>query len=325
MIISICISCYRPTQKSVLNFRRVLDVLRLHKGLVECRYLINGTMGSECEEKILALSKKNNSPEMHLRELQENIGIGAAYQLLAQNSICKYVMFTGDDDLVSVEHISESIDFLLQNNAVDIVHQFLDDQGYSENVAYSGLCDINHPLFRVFQAYLGYRFGALPGCIFRQSLIGETIDWTGKLYPWVQLVFSKEVSVIGVQNLKNRITVDPGPPPSQRFNDKVVRGLDYGLNERLQYVCSENVLTASVYYFLLFGWFRKVNKLIEQRDTILAWKMRDAVKLRETNFFSQTVFKFSFIRPYFFLLISVGGLAWNVYKVYKKVYSRFNF
>jgi hypothetical protein len=280
--ISIVVSSYKPGVRCINNSIRLKEIADNLKNDVEIIYLFNGSQG--LNKKILDAITDNLSPCKNAKVIKysENIGVGLAYQNLCEQASGKFIYCLADDDLISLNNAKKILSFLKKNYDIDLMHQLIDDETYTENHLFCGIHSKETSNYNSAFAYICHRYGALSGQVFSKAhFLEKKLDWKIPIYPWVGLAFEAYGKKIAIFDPVDRINVDPGPPAHKRFNDKVQRPYDYGFNERFAYRTGANLEVSAIFSYLTINWIGKIIKNINGVDADLAKKVSNS--LRDSN------------------------------------------
>lgn len=259
--LSIAVSCYKPSRKSIENVEVILSSLKDDEE-IELSYLLNGTCGNKYENKLIELLENSRLENIIFNYKNINIGVGNGVKLAIDSSRGRYILLLGDDDLIEKETI-----FFLKKKSIelnfDIAHQFLQDATYKDSSYSERALSRNDNKYFQLLAEIGFRSGALPGFMFKKSLIDKSESWNDKLYPWIKLIFHQKVAIIALIKPPSMIKIDKGPDIKDRFNDRVPRGHDYGFVERISYSENTDILSLKIFYnSLCYLWIIKLSKEI---------------------------------------------------------------
>ena len=298
--ISIIISCYRPSKKAIVNSRIIGEIAKEISNEIEVIYLFNG-LDEPKAGTINAISDNLSAyGNCIIMSCSENIGVGPAYQKLCEKATGKYIYCLTDDDLLSLNNVKNTLNFLKQNKDIFIVHQLVNDPSYEESHLFCGVHEKSSRCYNTAFAYICFRYGCLPGSIFLRSLYSEKLrDWEGKIYPWPEIAFDAYGENIALFDPIERITIDKGVPAHERFNDRVTRGYDYGFNERFAHRLGSKMEVKAVYAYLLINWMARITLRINKVDKKLAKKvvcnLRGANDRRLVGFYYLFRFRLAFL------------------------------
>ncbi len=279
--LSLAISCYKPSKKSIENVEEILSALKDDEE-IELSYFLNGLSNNKYEDKLIETLKNNNSRNIIFKHKNVNIGVGNGVKFAIDSSNGRHVLLLGDDDLIKRETI-----YFLKNKSseldFDIAHQYLQDSTYKDSSYLEKVVSKNNYKYYRLLAEIGFRSGALPGFMFRKSLIEKSESWQDKLYPWIKLVFHPEVSIVALLKPPTMIKIDKGPDINNRFSDRVPRGHDYGFVERISYSKNTDILSFRTFYnSLCYLWIIKLSKEIL---SFSKEKYENLMKKNNINFF----------------------------------------
>ena len=277
--ITLVISCYLPSEKSVENSRRLRRFSSLIEEELEVLYLFNGL--TDAHKNIRNRISKNlcNYKNCKIISSKENLGVGLGYQKLCEAAVGKYIFCLTDDDLITPNNLINTIKFLKQNHDIEVAHQLLSDTNYNESQLHCGIHSLKSPNYDTAFAYLCFRYGALPGTIFSRSIFfNKQRNWKNKLYPWIEIAFEAFGKKIAIFDPIERIIIEPGAPAHKRFNDRVKRDYDYGFNERFSYGLKAKWEVKVVYIYLIINWISKIILTIGKIDKNLARKVSRSLR-----------------------------------------------
>ena len=137
------------------------------------------------------------------------------------------------------------------------------------------------------------------------------------MYPWIQLVFDASVNKIAVVNLQKFISVDPGPKAHLRFSDRIPRGPDYAVIERLSYAKNHKSLSVRlISTYKCLRWIQDVYIEVLSGNKILAREMNKILK-EEVNF--KTIDKES--SSFYTLLHCIKSSSHNILDIFLLSFS----
>lgn len=259
--LSIAISCFKPSHKSIININNIYNVLKNNTS-IELSYFLNGKCNNEHEKQLINFFHNNKQENFFLNYEDENIGVGMGVWSAINFSNGEHIFLLGDDDIIQKECIEYILDKILKND-FDIGHQYLIDKSYSDSLELEKILNKSDRNYQYLLAEVGFRSGALPGFIFKKCLFEDATSWKDKLYPWIELVFHPKVNSIALLSPKVKIEVDNGPDIKDRFTDRVPRGSDYGFLERISYSkLSKSKTVIYAYNSFCYLWIIKLSKMI---------------------------------------------------------------
>ena len=298
--LSIAITCFKPSKKSIENILIILDVINERRD-VSLSYFLNGKSGNEYEAQLLDIFNNNTTDRCLFNCIDKNIGVGMGVAAAISYSNGRYVMLLGDDDLIN----KDCILYILNKShelSFDIAHQYLIDSKYTDSSKIEKFAELNEINYSSLLAEIGFRSGALPGFIFKRELFDDAPHWKDKLYPWIEIVFSSSISSIALLSPSKMIEIDDGPGLKDRFKDRVPRGDDYGFLERLSYgdlAKSKSLKVAYDSYCYL--WIIKISKSILLFSDSKYKSLMKANKIK--FFFSQYFGKILSTKVYIILIL----------------------